>query len=161
MDTYYDTFTPVVERPPVVQQQQPPQQQPVFSQTTYNPTIPIPSNDDYEYESEFEYNETPEEAALREVYEESGIKVKLIGERFPREDDYIRPLGIQCNRKDGYTQVDILYFGIPIGDTTPVVTNDHETISARWFSIEELEELNVFEDIKITYDYIIRNIFKK
>lgn len=55
MDTYYDTFTPVVERPPVVQQQQPPQQQPVFSQTTYNPTIPIPSNDDYEYESEFEY----------------------------------------------------------------------------------------------------------
>lgn len=108
-----------------------------------------------------EYNETPEEAALREVYEESGIKVKLIGERFPREDDYIRPLGIQCNRKDGYTQVDILYFGIPIGDTTPVVTNDTETISARWFSREELEELNVFEDIKITYDYIIRNIFKK
>ena len=108
-----------------------------------------------------EDDETPEECALREVFEETGLRVTLLGDRFPREDDYIRPLGIQCNRKDGYTQVDILYFGIPIGDTTPVITNDPETISARWFSREELEELNVFEDIKITYDYIIRNIFKK
>ena len=42
-----------------------------------------------------EDNETPEEAALREVYEETGVKVQLLGRRFPREDDYIRPLGIQ------------------------------------------------------------------
>jgi len=104
-----------------------------------------------------DYNETPEEAAVREVYEETQIKVKLIGERFPREDDFIRPLGIQCNRKEGYMQLDVLYFGVPIGNTEPVVDDD-ETISARWFSREELEELNIFEDIKITYDYIIRNI---
>lgn len=105
-----------------------------------------------------EYNETPEEAAKREVYEETGIKVDLQGERFPREDDFIRPLGIQCNRKDSYTQVDILYFGIPIGSTTPVV-DDEETISARWFTREELNDLNVFEDIKITMDYLLRNYF--
>ncbi len=105
-----------------------------------------------------EHNETPEEAAVREVYEETNIKVKLLGERFPREDDFIRPLGIQCNRKDSYTQVDILYFGIPNGNIEPIV-DDEETISARWFSREELEELNVFEDIKITMDYLLRNYF--
>lgn len=105
-----------------------------------------------------EYNETPEEAAVREVYEETQIKVKILGERFPREDDFIRPLGIQCNRKDEYMQIDVLYFGVPIGNTEPVVDDD-ETIAARWFSREELEELNVFEDIKITMDYLLRNYF--
>ena len=28
------------------------------------------------------------------------------------EDDYIRPLGIQCNRQEGYTVFDILYAAI-------------------------------------------------
>ena len=104
-----------------------------------------------------EYNETPEEAAVREVYEETQIKVKILGERFPREDDFIRPLGIQCNRKDGYMQVDVLYYGIPIGNKEPYI-DDEETLSARWFSREELDKINVFEDIKITYDYIIRDL---
>lgn len=107
-----------------------------------------------------EYNETPEETAVREVYEETGIKVKILGDRFPREDDFIRPLGIQCNRKDGYMQIDVLYYGIPIGNTDPVV-DDEETIAARWFSREELDELNVFEDIKITMDYLINQVFSK
>lgn len=105
-----------------------------------------------------DHNETPEEAAAREVYEETQIKVRVLGERFPREEDFIRPLGIQCNRKEGYMQIDVLYFGVPIGSTEPVVDDD-ETIAARWFSREELEELNVFEDIKITMDYLLRNYF--
>ena len=105
-----------------------------------------------------DHNETPEEAAAREVYEETQIKVRVLGERFPREEDFIRPLGIQCNRKDGYMQIDVLYFGVPIGSTEPIVDDD-ETIAARWFSREELEGLNVFEDIKITMDYLLRNYF--
>ena len=61
-----------------------------------------------------EDNETPEEAAVREVYEETGIKSTLIGEHFPREDDLIRPLGVQYNRKDnGDRMVDIDYVGKP------------------------------------------------
>lgn len=107
-----------------------------------------------------EYNETPEETAVREVYEETGIKVKILGDRFPREDDFIRPLGIQCNRKNGYMQIDVLYYGVPIGNIDPVV-DDEETIAAKWFSREELDELNVFEDIKITMDYLINQVFSK
>ena len=90
--------------------------------------------------------------------EETNIKVKILGEHFPREDDFIRPLGIQCNRKEGYVQVDILYFGIPSGNTEPYV-DDEETIAAKWFTREELDELNVFEDIKITMDYLLRKYF--
>ena len=111
-----------------------------------------------------EGNETPEEAALREVYEETGLRVRLLGERFPREDDFIRPLGIQKNRKttnDGETHIhiDIIYAAVPNDDSTPT-NNSKESDDIRWFSREELEYINCFPDIKITMDYILNNIIK-
>lgn len=106
-----------------------------------------------------EDDETPEEAAVREVFEETGIKVSLIGERFPREDDMIRPLGIQCNRKDnGDRHFDIIYAATPNNpDAEPVISNESYDIG--WFSRNELENLPVFPDVKITMDYILRNYF--
>ena len=104
-----------------------------------------------------EHGEFPEEAAAREAYEETGIKVKIIGERFPREDDFIRPLGIQKNRNlYGDLHIDIIYLAVPINNIEPVISDESTNIS--WFSREELDNLNVFEDIKITMDYILNNI---
>lgn len=111
-----------------------------------------------------EGNETPEEAALREVYEETGLRVRLLGERFPREDDFIRPLGIQKNRRttsDGETHmhIDIIYAAIP-NDESKEKLNKEESDAIRWFSRNELENIDCFPDIKITMDYILRNIIK-
>lgn len=107
-----------------------------------------------------EYDETPEEAALREAYEETGLKVKLLGDRFPREEDYIRPLGIQKNRhSNGETHVDIIYAAIPNYDTNEVL-NEEESDDIGWFSREELESIDVFPDIKITMDYLLSNIIR-
>ena len=106
-----------------------------------------------------EDDETPEEAAVREVFEETGMKVSLIGERFPREDDMIRPLGIQCNRKDnGDRHFDIIYAAQPNNPTSDLVLSD-ESSGIGWFSREELEELDIFPDVKITMDYILKNYF--
>ena len=103
-----------------------------------------------------EDDETPEETALREVYEETGLKVQLIGERFPRENDFIRPLGIQKNRgKNGDIHVDITYVAIPI-NIIDVNNKDDEITEARWFSRNELENISLFPDIKITMDYILK-----
>lgn len=107
-----------------------------------------------------EDHETPEEAALREVYEETGLRVRLLGERFPREEDFIRPLGIQRNRHStGETHVDIIYPAIPNDDSKEKL-NIEESDDIGWFTREELEDLDCFPDIKITMDYILNNIIK-
>lgn len=107
-----------------------------------------------------EEDETPEEAAVREVYEETGIKIKLLGERFPREDDLIRPLGVQCNRKkDGTRFIDIIYAAVPTRENPKIKLNDEST-KIGWFERNELERIPVFQDVKITMDYILRTYFK-
>lgn len=106
-----------------------------------------------------EDDETPEEAALREVYEETGLKVTLLGDRFPREDDFIRPLGIQKNRnKIGDLHIDIIYAGIPKGEIHEKISEESTVIS--WFTREELDHIDVFPDIKITMDYILKNLIR-
>ena len=106
-----------------------------------------------------EDNELPEETALRETYEETGVRVKLLGERFPREDDFIRPLGIQRNRgKDGSLHIDITYVGVPLNQDD--VIEDDEIDRCAWFSLEELNDIEVFPDIKISFNYILNNIIK-
>lgn len=107
-----------------------------------------------------EDGETPEETALREVYEETGLRVKLLGDRFPREEDFIRPLGIQCNRHStGDTHIDIIYPAIP-NDETKEKLNIEESDDIGWFTRDELEDIDCFPDIKITMDYILKNIIK-
>jgi len=106
-----------------------------------------------------EDDEVPEETAVREVYEETGIKISLLGERFPREDDFIKPLGIQKNRTlKGNTHVDIIYAGIPNNIEAELVLSEEST-GIGWFSRDELDKIEVFPDIKITMDYIIRTYF--
>ncbi len=106
-----------------------------------------------------EHDEIPEETAIREAYEETGVKIRLLGEHFPREDDFIRPLGIQKNRgEQGDIHVDVIYAAVPVHETVPVY-DKNESLNIRWFSREELEDLNVFQDIKITMDYILKKYF--
>ena len=106
-----------------------------------------------------EDDETPEEAATREVFEETGIRTKLIGERFPREDDMIRPLGIQSNMKDnGDRYFTIIYAAVPNNIDEDILISNEST-DAGWFSRGELENLSVFPDVRITMDYILKTYF--
>ena len=107
-----------------------------------------------------EDDETPEECALREAYEETGLKVRLLGDRFPREDDFIRPLGIQKNRQaNGDLHIDIIYAAVPSYDIEPKINLVEET-AVQWFSRDELDNIPCFPDIKITMDYILKEIIK-
>ena len=106
-----------------------------------------------------EEEETPEECAMREAYEETGIKVKLVGERFPREDDFIKPLAVQKNRnKEGYLHIDFVYLAIPL--TNEIDNSNPENTGVEWFSRNDLENISVFNDIKITMDYVLDKIMR-
>ena len=124
-----------------------------------------------EYHNEFERwvqpgghiekNETPEETALREVWEETGVKIRLLGERFPREQDFIRPLGIQKNRTiSGKIHIDIIYPAVPINEVDHI-DSDNDIQKIGWFTRNELERIKVFPDIKITMDYILKKYFSE
>ena len=113
----------------------------------------------YSLGGRLKFGESAARGVVREVYEETGLKVTLLGDRFPREDDFIRPLGIQKNRnKMGDLHIDIIYAGIPNGEIHEKISEESTVIC--WFTREELEHIDVFPDIKITMDYILKNLIR-
>jgi 8-oxo-dGTP pyrophosphatase MutT (NUDIX family) len=68
-----------------------------------------------------EHDELPDEAAVREVLEETGISVNLAGERREDVSDPVqlhRPAGVQLeNIEPGHQHIDLIYFATPAGPT--------------------------------------------
>jgi 8-oxo-dGTP pyrophosphatase MutT (NUDIX family) len=68
-----------------------------------------------------EENELPDDAAVREVLEETGLRIELVGDR--REDvsdpvQLCRPAGVQLeNLGPGHQHIDLIYFAEPTGPT--------------------------------------------
>jgi 8-oxo-dGTP pyrophosphatase MutT (NUDIX family) len=68
-----------------------------------------------------EQGELPDNAAVREILEETGLEVELVGKR--REDvespvQLHRPAGVQLeNIEPGHQHIDLTYFARPTGST--------------------------------------------
>ncbi len=95
-----------------------------------------------------EYGETPDATAIREVKEETGLDIKLVGEKMPDERGYVRPIGIQSNINLGKQHIDIIYYSIYNGKLDDVLIDLKETDGIKWFSKEEIlsEEFDTFSD---------------
>lgn len=109
-----------------------------------------------------EPNESMEEAAIREVYEETGLTVELIGNRVPRDCDYILPLAIQKNLvKDDHIHMDFVYVAKVVGNNE-LVQNVEETDGIKWYSLDEVNDTNfeTFDDVREWCKYIIENYEK-
>ena len=96
-------------------------------------------------------NELPDEAAVREVLEETGIRVELVGERgvgveYPRQ--LVRPAGIQLESiAEGHEHVDLIYFARPLdGASAPRGNGEGERVG--WYPVAELERLGAPEDVR-------------
>lgn len=98
-----------------------------------------------------EPNELPDEAAVREVWEEAGIRVRLVGETAlsiasPRQ--LIIPRGVQLETiSPGHEHVDFVYFAVPLGDTT--LKKNREAQEIGWFDREALLRLPLTDEIRL------------
>jgi 8-oxo-dGTP pyrophosphatase MutT (NUDIX family) len=109
-----------------------------------------------------EPNELPDEAAVREVAEEAGIAVRLVGARgLPR--DYpgqpvqlVVPAGIQVEFiAEGHEHIDLVYLAVPEGDVdVPPVIDD----AFRWLSPDELREHPVTDEIRDWCERAVREV---
>lgn len=96
-----------------------------------------------------EPNELPDEAALREVWEETGVRAELIGspgldvERPGQPRQLCRPAGVQlATIRPGHEHIDLVYFAIGQPASAPAREG------ARWFSLDELEPLGLTEEVR-------------
>ena len=91
-----------------------------------------------------ELDEDPEQAALRETREESGLDVELIGERPPTTGPGTRaligPRFLDIHRiSDTHEHIGMIYWARPQGGQTTLAAEEHHDI--RWCHAAELDQL--------------------
>ncbi len=97
-----------------------------------------------------EKDELPDDAALREVFEETGVAVALVGER--REDveepvQLHRPAGVQLEDiGPGHQHIDLIYFARSTGDTG--IGAEFTVDKVGWYGPEDWTEMEVNAEVR-------------
>lgn len=92
-----------------------------------------------------ELDEDPEQAALREAKEESGLDVELLGERPPTTETgtraLIAPRFLDIHRISAtHEHIGMIYWARPKGGATTLAVEEHHDI--RWCAADELDKLH-------------------
>jgi 8-oxo-dGTP pyrophosphatase MutT (NUDIX family) len=97
-----------------------------------------------------EQGELPDDAAVREVLEETGLEVELVGERREDVSDPVqlhRPAGVQLeNIGPGHQHIDLIYFAKPRGPTG--IEKDFDEDKLGWYSPEDWDGMVVNAEVK-------------
>ncbi|MDQ6671445.1 MAG: NUDIX domain-containing protein [Chloroflexota bacterium] len=102
-----------------------------------------------------EDNELPDEAALREVFEETGVRARLVGEhglpiQEPRQ--LVVPAGVQLELiYPGHEHIDLVYFGVPDPDVPHAAEVDPrlaEMDGVAWYAVADMAALGASEEIR-------------
>ena len=97
-----------------------------------------------------EKDELPDDAAVREVYEETGIEVGLVGEKRTDVDAPVqlhRPAGVQLeNIGPGHQHIDLIYFAEPKGSTE--VHEDFSRDKVGWYGPEDWGKMKVNAEVR-------------
>ena len=102
-----------------------------------------------------EDNELPDEAAIREVREETGIRARLVGGHGLPIDEprqLVLPAGIQLeNIYPGHQHVDLVYFAMPDPDDVQSAEIDPrlaESDQVAWYAADRLAALGASDEIQ-------------
>ena len=96
-----------------------------------------------------EPGELPDEAAVREVHEESGVRVRLVGAPPVASSDpraLVPPRGVQLSRiAEGHEHVDLIYLAVPEAPYDGALIDDP---TLAWYRPEALARLPLSEEIR-------------
>jgi ADP-ribose pyrophosphatase YjhB (NUDIX family) len=95
-----------------------------------------------------EPNELPEDAAIREVREETGLTVKIIGDHRKMESVTVlhSPQAILLeNIEPGHQHIDLIYFARVVKGSLTI--NAKESEAYKWFNAKQLDSVEIAEDI--------------
>ena len=99
-----------------------------------------------------EVGELPDDAAVREVLEETGVRCRLVGERgveveYPRQ--LFRPYGIQVEQiRPGVQHIDLVYVAVPHDGGATVSPESARRDRAGWYDPADLPGLGANEEIR-------------
>ena len=97
-----------------------------------------------------ERGELPDDAAVREVFEETGLRVELVGERREDVPDPVqlhRPAGVQLeNIGPEHQHIDLIYFARPVGSTAIEESFGEDKVG--WYGPEDWDEMSVNLEVR-------------
>ena len=110
-------------------------------------------------------NETPDQAVVREVKEETGLDVEIMGEK---DDDLAdekvsvlhNPYVILCELVGDHCHNDIVYLCKISGDNN-VKYNKNESNGIDFFGLEDLDGLKLFPNFRSLLKKVLKNKVKK
>lgn len=109
-----------------------------------------------------EPGELPDEAAVREVQEETGVRIRLVGERGLAVDypaQLAVPVGVQVEDiETGHQHIDLIYFATPEPDGERVDPSHAENVRAGWYTLDELRALGANDEIQAWARRAVREI---
>ena len=107
-----------------------------------------------------ERDELPDDAAAREVLEETGIEVELVGERREDVEDPVqlcRPAGVQLeNIGPGHQHIDLIYFARPLGSTG--IGAEFLADEVGWYGPEDWDRMRVNSEVRGWCERAVRSV---
>jgi 8-oxo-dGTP pyrophosphatase MutT (NUDIX family) len=102
-----------------------------------------------------EDDELPDEAAVREVLEETGTRCRLVGEAglpIDQPRQLVRPVGIQLEPiYPGHEHIDLVYFAVPDPDHLDAARIDPRLVEldqVGWYALTDLDQLGASLEIQ-------------
>lgn len=111
-----------------------------------------------------EKNETPDQAVIREVKEETGLDVEIMGEKDNSLTDakadttaLYNPYVILCELIGDHYHNDIVYLCKISGNNKEIKYDKNESDGINFFSLDELDSIKLFPNFRRLLEKVLRN----